>query len=69
MPPMRMLLASKVPDKPGVGAMLQQRLLLGGSGLKPKPHVDTLWITTDIPGRERRFPSGHRAGVFTPQIG
>jgi hypothetical protein len=62
---MLVLLASKIPDKSGVCAVLQQRRFLGGRGLKPEPHATTLWTTTDIPRRERRALPSLKAGVFT----
>jgi len=66
-PPMLMLLTREIPHKTGVRAMLQQRRLLGGCGLKPKPHATTLKTTTDIPRRERRFLPGLKTGVSTPR--
>ena len=65
--PVLMLFASKVPDKSGVCAVLQQRRLLGCRGLKSEPHATTLWTTTDIPRRERRCLPSLKAGVSTPQ--
>jgi hypothetical protein len=47
--------------------MLQQRLLLIGSGLKPEPYATRLWTTTDIPRRERRFRLSLKAEASTPR--
>jgi hypothetical protein len=50
---MLMLLDREIPDISGVRAVLQQRLLLNGRGLKPEPHAHTLTTTTDIPRQLR----------------
>jgi hypothetical protein len=47
---MLVLLDGQISDKTGVCAVLQQHLLLGGRGLKPKSHANTLSMTTDIRG-------------------
>jgi hypothetical protein len=60
--PMKVLFHGKIPDKTGMCAVLQQRRLLYGRGLKPKPHAATLLTTTDIPRRERR-----RAQMSAPE--
>jgi hypothetical protein len=66
-PPMRVLLHGQIPNKSGMHAVLQQRLLLGKRGLKPKPHANTLSTTTDERGRERRRYPGLKAGGATPR--
>jgi hypothetical protein len=63
---MLMLLTSEIPHISGVPAMLQQHRLLGGCGLEPESHANTLTTTTDIPRRERRFLPGLKAGASTP---
>jgi hypothetical protein len=65
-PPIQMLLTRKIPHKPGMRTVLQQRRLLSGCGLEPKSHASTLTTTTDILRRERRFLPGLKAGVSTP---
>lgn len=67
-PPMFLLLTGEIPHISGVCAVLQRNLLLGGCGLKPKPHVTTLTTVTDIPRRERRSLTGLKAEDFTPHI-
>jgi hypothetical protein len=62
----RLLLHGQIPYKTGVCTVFQQHLLLGGCGLKPEPHANTLSTTTDILGRERRFLPGPKAEVSTP---
>ncbi|GLY75815.1 hypothetical protein Airi01_040820 [Actinoallomurus iriomotensis] len=66
-PPVQVLLTREIPHISGVRAVLQQRRLLGGRGLKPKSHATTLTTTTDISRRERRSLPGRKAGVFTPR--
>jgi hypothetical protein len=63
---MLVLLNGEIPHKAGMRTVLQQRRLLGGRGLEPEPHPDTL-TTTDILRRERRFLPGLNARVFTPR--
>jgi hypothetical protein len=65
---MLVLLHRQIPYKTGMRAMLQQHPLLGGRGLKTKPHPNTLTTTTDISRRERRFFLGLKAEVSTPRI-
>ncbi|MCW2944115.1 MAG: hypothetical protein JWR24_832, partial [Actinoallomurus sp.] len=67
-PPMLMLVHRKIPHKTGMRAVLQQHPLLGGRGLKTKPHTNTLTTTTDTPRRERRFLPGPKAEVSTPRM-
>jgi hypothetical protein len=66
-PPMQVLLTREIPYISGVRAVLQQRRLLSGRGLKPKSHASTLTTTTDIPRRERRLDPSRKAGVSTPR--
>jgi hypothetical protein len=67
-PPMPMLFHGEIPHKTGVRAVLQQHRFLGGRGLKPKTHANTLSTTTDISRRERRFLPGLKAEVSTPRM-
>jgi hypothetical protein len=65
---MLVLLNGEIPHKPGVPAVLQQHLLLGGRGRKPEPHPNTITTTTEKEGRERRSLPGLKTGVSTPHI-
>jgi hypothetical protein len=65
-PPMLVLFTGKIPHIPGMRAVLQQRRLLGGRGLKPEPHASTLTATTDTKEGAAFYP-GLKTGTFTPR--
>ncbi|TQM00306.1 hypothetical protein FB559_6017 [Actinoallomurus bryophytorum] len=66
--PMRVLLYSEIPYKAGMCAVLQERLLLGRRGRKPKSHTNTPTATTDNQGRERCVLPGLKTGIVMPRI-
>ncbi|GAB2869825.1 hypothetical protein GCM10027176_84390 [Actinoallomurus bryophytorum] len=65
---MRVLLYSEIPYKAGMCAVLQERLLLGRRGRKPKSHTNTPTATTDNQGRERCVLPGLKTGIVMPRI-